>query len=245
MKKQFTILLLTMMGCIPLISGCATNKTNTPTQEPTTTTDDNPSTGGDDDPETPPDTSPKKITVAAHTLSDTNPPINIDSPGQEVDESTWNSFKNGTASKFSNNYNFTYSAYSGGNQTTERYTKNGYFMRSVGGTLYYERKSGSTFYQYIDVSDGWLRQETTLDIQQKYTSRILDEINVHMFAFNKYEFDTLWDGGYVYNTDGFTSVVMFQGGYLTYLSYTLGMNVFEIKLSFETTIDIPKSYYYG
>ena len=237
MKKKFAIILLTIAGCMPLISGCAVNKTTTPTQEPTTTTDDNP--------ETPPgDTGPKKVTVAAHTLSDTNPPINIDSPGQQVSESTWNSFKNGSASKYSNNYNFTYSAYSGGNQTLEKYTKNGYFMRSVGGTLYFERKSGSTFYQYIDVSDGWLRQETTLDIQQKYTSRILDEINVHMFDFSNYEFGTLWDGGYVYNTDGFTSVVMFQNGYLTYLNYTLGTNVFEIKLSFETTIDIPKSYYY-
>lgn len=186
--------------------------------------------------------SSNKTTVPAHTLSDSNPPINEHTPGQQVSESTWNSFKNGSSSKFINNYNFTYKAYSGGALQMQYFTKNGYYIQSSSGRLYYERKSGSTFYQYIDVSDGWLRQETTLDIQSKYTSIFVNELYVHMFDYSLYTYDDDMEC-YTYITSGFGSTIKFQGGYLSYLMYGNGVNVFEIYASFETTIDIPKSYY--
>lgn len=186
---------------------------------------------------------PQKVTVAAHTLKDANSPIDPESMGQVVSESTWNSFRNASTSKFNGNYNYTYTAYSGGSYTLEKFTKNGYYIMTSSGTLYYERKSGNTFYNYISVSDGYLRQETTLDIQEKYTYRIQHEISVHMFDFSNYEYDD-YDGTYYYRTTSFGAAVRFQGGYLTFLSYALGMNVFNINASFETTIDIPASYYY-
>lgn len=189
-----------------------------------------------------------KVTVAAHTLSDGNPPINLDSKAEKVTEATWNSFKNGSASKFNGNYNYTYRAiYNMGETLYQQFTKDGYYMRSPSGKLYYERKSGSTFYQYIDVSDGWLREETTLDLQNIYTSRIVDEIYVHMFDFSDYEYDE--DIGYTYYgpNNAFSSRIRFQQGYLTYLFYSLdgGKTSFIINSTFETTIDIPKSYYYS
>lgn len=186
---------------------------------------------------------PKKITVAAHTLKDSNPPINVNALGQKVNETTWESFRNASSSKFNGNYNYTYNAYAGGFQTIEAFTKNGYYMQSIGGKLYYERKNGSTFYAYSSTNEGYLRSETTLDIQSKYTYRIQQEIYVHMFDFSNYEYDS-FDGCYRYYAQGFTAAAKFQGGYLTYLYYIMGMNFFEIKASFETTIDIPASYYY-
>lgn len=51
-------------------------------------------------------------------------------------------------------------------------------------------------------------------------------------------------GTYRYYGSGFTAAARFRGGYLTYLYYLLGMNMFEIKATFNTTIDISKSYYY-
>ena len=186
---------------------------------------------------------PQKVAVAAHKLADTDSPIDPESMGQVVTESTWNSFRNASSSKFNGNYNYTYTAYSGGSYTVEKFTKNGYYMMSSSGRLYYERKSGNTFYNYISVSDGYLRQETTLNIQEKYTYRIQHEISIHMFDFENYEYND-YDGTYSYLTTGFGANVKFQGGYLTHLSYTVGMNTFRIDASFETTIDIPASYYY-
>ena len=117
-------------------------------------------------------------------------------------------------------------------------------MSSNAGTLRYERKSESTFYQYVSVSDDYLRKETTLDIQDKYTYRIWHEISVHMFDMSEYKF--FIDNTYVSNEHGYTSQVKFQDGYLTLLRYTLDANnMFEIYSSFETTIDIPASYYYS
>ena len=40
-----------------------------------------------------------KITVNAHTLSDSNPPIDVDGVSDRVDEDQWNSFRYGGASK--------------------------------------------------------------------------------------------------------------------------------------------------
>ncbi len=185
---------------------------------------------------------PEKVTVSAHTLKDSNPPIDIEAIGDVVDKDTWESFRNGT-SKFQNNYNYTYTAYSGGNQTIEQFTKDGYFMRTNYGRLYYERKNGNTFYNYISTSEGYLREETTLDIKSKYTYRIENEIYLHMFDFENYEYDDSF-GVYRYYGPGFTSNVMFQGGYLTYLFYVLDSNIFQINATFDTTIDIPESYYY-
>ena len=186
-----------------------------------------------------------KVKVAAHTIKDSNPPININSQGQVVTKDVWNSFKNGNYSFFNGHYNYTYRSYAGGYETIEAFTKNGYYMRSNAGKLYYERKSGDTFYQYIEQKDGWLRDETTLDIQSKYTYRLVNEIYVHMFDFDDYEYDSdVYDGSYIYRTTAFGSTIKFQGGYLTYLYYGLGMSFFEIKLAFETEIEIPESYYY-
>ena len=187
---------------------------------------------------------PQKVTVAAHTLKDNNPPINVNKKGEVVDKDTWNSFRYAADSKYYGNYNYTYHSYSGGYETLECFTKNGYFARTLAGKIYYERKSGSTFYTYIDVSDGWLREETTFDLQSKYVDRIQNEIYVHMFDFENYEYYEEDDGTYRYIDYGFGAGARFQGGYLTYLYFSNGMNFFEISLSFETTIDIPKSYYY-
>lgn len=243
MKLRSSLIILSIFF---LLSGCGTKGNSvTPNEEPgtdTPVTPDAPVTPDDPKPPSPP-SGPTKVVVNAHTLKDTNPPIDINSSGQQVNKATWDSFKYGGMNKFTGNYNFTYSAYSGGYQTLEQYTKNGYYMSSLAGSMYYERKSGSTFYQYINVSDGWLREETTFNLQNKYTDRIVQEIYVHMFEYSDYTYED-YDEMYHYYGSGFASAVKFQGGYLTYLFYILGMNVFEIKLAFETEIEIPKSYYY-
>ena len=189
-------------------------------------------------------TGPTKITVPAHTLSDSNPPINPDSNGQQVTKATWDSFRNGGTSVFNGNYNYTYRAWSlSGESLREQYTKNGYYMKSTSGKLYYERKNGNTFYQYIERSDGYLRQETTLDLQSKYTDRWRQEVYVHMYDFEDYEY--IEEAGYYYYPgNGFCYTATFQGGYLTGLYAYISGYYFEINASFETTIDIPKSYYY-
>lgn len=190
-----------------------------------------------------------KVTVAAHTLSDSNPPIDIFTPGQHVDKNTWNSFKNGSASKFANHYNFTYTAfYSASNYQMRFYTKDGYAFKTLTNDVYsrqfYERKSGNTYYQYVDVDDGVLRQVSTdSTIASKYTELYLSEIYVHMFEYEEYTYredneDFFYDGG------TFTSVVQFQGGYLSYLFYQTSGITFTLNNSFNTTIEIPKSYYY-
>lgn len=241
--------LLLLASVMMLIAGCG-SKSVTPstTEESSETVSESSETSesteeSSSSSETTTDTGPKKVTVAAHTLKDTNPPINVNSPGEQVTKSVWDSFRYGGEAKFKGNYNYTYWSYSGGYETIEAFTKNGYYMKSIAGKLYYERKSGSTFYTYISQSDGYLRQETTLDLQSKYTSRIVNEIYVHMFDYENYEFQE-YDGTYRYIDYGFGCGVKFQGGYLTYLFYSVGGSLFEIRATFETTIDIPKSYYY-
>ena len=187
---------------------------------------------------------PVKVTVPAHSLSDSNPPITIGSKGQTVTETTWNSFKNGGQSKFNGNYNFTYWYYVGGSEYTQAFTKDGYYYLASYNKYYYERKSGNTFYYYAPQTN-YQRQETTLNLTDKYTQVIYDEVRLHMFEFSNYEFDSK-TGEYTYYGNGYTSTVMFQNGYLTYLYYTIpsAMAFYEIKLSFETTITIPESFYY-
>ncbi len=191
----------------------------------------------------------EKVTVPAHTLKDTNPPFDSDDYGERVDETTWNAFRYASQSKFKKNYNYTYETNSGGTQTIEEFTKNGYHVETSAGTLYYERKNstGNTFYEYIYSKGEYLRQETSLDLEDKYTYRIQHEIYVHMFDFKEYEYNADLGGYYLYNVSGvFSSQIKFQNGYLSSLTYILysTMSKFEIKLSFKTEISIPKSYYY-
>ena len=192
---------------------------------------------------------PEKVIVAKHTLKDTNPPFDSDNDGERVSESTWNAFRSASQSEFKKNYNYTYEAYSGGTYTLEYFTKNGYYVSTSAGTLYYERKNstGNTFYEYTSTKDGYLRQETSLDLESKYTYRIHHEIYVHMFDYKDYEYMEELGGVYTYNESGvFSSQIKFQNGYLSSLTYLLysTMSKFEIKLAFKTEIEIPKSYYY-
>ena len=189
------------------------------------------------------DNTPTKATVNAHTLSDTNPPININAAGDIVNEATWDSFRYASDTKFKNHYNFTYTSYSGGMYSTQKFTKNGYSIQSSTGNLYYERKSGSTFYSYINSTEGVLRTETTFDLQGTATYRIKQTIYEHMKDFENYYYDD-YDGTYRYLGSGFGYAVRFQGGYLTYVFASVAGAIFELKDSFQTTIDIPKSYYY-
>lgn len=186
-----------------------------------------------------------KVTIPSHTLSDTNPPIDINSKGQRVSESTWNSFKNGGQAKFNNNYNYTYWYYVGGQSYTQHFTKNGYEISNPTGYYYYERKSGNTFYYYPSIYN-YERSEILLDLTYKYTYALAHEVELHMLEFSKYTYDE--DEGYYHYRDennAFTSTVIFKGGYLTYLYYVIPSTAYyEIKLSFETTIEIPQSFYY-
>ena len=248
--KKLHVVLLTVAGIVSFASGCRAEQNPSVTDSTLTeeTSEDSSSipssTSSSSASSSSTSSGPKKVTVPAHTLKDSNPPIDVNKKGEIVDKTTWDSFRNAPDSKFAGNYNFTYSAYSGGYQTLKKFTKNGYYMSSISGELIYERKSGSKFYQYIDVSDGWLREETTLDIQNEYVSVIQHEIYVHMFDFENYEYWEDDNGTYRYITTAFGCGVRFQGGYITYMFYALGMNIFELKASFETEIDIPKSYYY-
>lgn len=195
-----------------------------------------------------------KVTVAAHTLKDTNPPVDIyEAEGQQVSESTWNSFLNGAKSKFNGHYNYKYTAYySASNYQQRFFTKNGYAINSLTGStysaMYYERKgsSGNTFYQYISVSDGYLRQETSFNLTDTFTSLFVEHINDnHMFAQNLYSWNES-NECYIYQISSTaSSMVKFQGGYLTNLTYRVDGMMFSIDTMFDTTIDIPKSYYYA
>lgn len=245
-----------LLATILLVSGCNSNQTNgsgepfgSSTSSETNnnqqeTNNNHQETNNNSQQETNKDDTPKKVTVNAHTLKDSNPPIDISSQGQRVSESTWNSFKNGSTSKFNGNYNYTYSAIVGYQQIAfEEFTKNGYHLKSQSGELFYERKSGSAFYNYVKLSGEYQRLETTFDLQSKYTSRIVDEIRVHMFDFDEYEYDD-YDGTYWLYTTSYAAAVRFQGGYLTYLHYALsgGTAIYDIQATFETTINIPESY---
>ena len=114
--KFSKILLLTSIAF--MASGCmANNKTSSNTSSSSetssstttsTNSSSNSSSESSDSSSSSSETGPTKVTVPAHTLSDNNPPIDVNSTGQTVSEATWNSFKNGAASKFNGNYNFTY-----------------------------------------------------------------------------------------------------------------------------------------
>lgn len=246
-KKLSITLLLSLVGSLSVLSGCNTTNNVVPgtdpePSKPTEPTDPvDPSDPVDPvDPVDPPPSGPVKKIVAAHTLSDSNPPINVSSKGQQVSEDTWNSYRYAADSKYYANYNFTYTTSTAGNQY---FTKNGYFIDSFAGKIYYERTSGNKFYTYTSAKEGWLRSETTLDLNTKIVDVIKQEIYVHMFDFKDYEYNS--STGMYQNKEGiFVSKVKFQGGYLTYLYYQLYAYTFEIGKTFQTTITIPESYYY-
>ena len=80
---------------------------------------------------------PVKVIVPAHKISDSNPPFDLNTPGEKVSESTWNSFKNGGASKFNNHFNYSYTAFHAANNYQQHFfTKNGYGYEALqGGTF--------------------------------------------------------------------------------------------------------------
>lgn len=192
---------------------------------------------------------PEKVTVPAHTLKDSNPPIVVGGKGDRVSEATWNSFKNGAQSKFSGHYNYTYTATyrSSMSRTTYKFTKNGYYYEStLSGAFYYERKgtSGNTFYKYSSINSEWRREEETYNLENEYTYLLWHAIDVdHLDEYSNYEYDES-DGLYSYSTTGFAKFVKFQNGYITYLSFGTNLATFVLDASFDTEIEIPKSYYY-
>ena len=234
MKKRLPILLITV---VPLLFGCGSNSKSS-------SSGGGNNNGGND----PGNNDPVKVVVNAHTLSDSNPPITIDGDGNRVSSQVWSSYQSRNSSTLSQIYNFTYSykILSGGTTMgTQKFTKNGYYASSSSGGLYYE-KIGSIYYEYVSVSDGRLRQRATVDVSNKYVEVLSNDINVHMFDMNYYEYNPdMFDGSYIYYGSGFTSVVKFQGDYLTKLSYNIpGTCYYDIEAVFDTTIEIPKSYYY-
>lgn len=258
MIKKFTILsllaILSLTGCTQSGGNNTPSGEGTPSGEPVDPSggDVDPSGGdvdpsGGEDPVTPP-SGPTKVEIAKHTLSDGNPPIDINSIGQHVNKSTWNSFKGASASKFTNNYNYTFRYFVSGQVTYETFTKNGYELSNSSGIHYYERIDNKLYY-YNSVSDGYERISSSYDFISHRSEVLAHEVYVHMFEYENYTYygeDEGMDGSFIYNTSAFSNEIKFQGGYLTYLRYTLNspLTTYEIHLSFESTIEIPKSYYY-
>ena len=253
MKNKNLLLLLTSLF---ILAGCNT----TPNSEGGETKPEGdggstPVTPSDPvDPSDPPEPTPSQPTkhkVAKHTLKDTSVPYDyIDDPGQQVSQTTWNSFKNGSASKFSNHYNFTYTAfYSASNYTQQFFTKDGYAIKSlmngVYSSIYYERKSGNTFYQYSSVKDGWLREEVTLDLTAKFTKVYTDEVYVHMSNYSDYTYNEYSEAYHFDNSGASSSTIQFKKGYYAYSLYSISGYNFTINNSFCTEITIPESYYFA
>ena len=256
MKKKLTILfllsVLSLAGCNQANTSNAIQSGSQTGGEITPGGGNTPGGGGSTLGEgggtTPPSGDPVKVTVDKHTLSDGNPPISINSIGQKVSESTWNSFKNASSSKFNNHYNFTYEYYVGGQLTTESFTKNGYELLS-GTTLQYYERIDNKLYFYQSGSEGYQRVASSYDFISRRSEVLAHEAYVHMFNYAEYTYfgeEDGMDGVFISNTQAYTSQIKFQGGYLTFLSYLLKspLSRYQIKLSFETTIEIPKSYYY-
>ena len=253
-KRLSMVLLLSFLS----LAACNTSKQpNSPTDDnvPSETSSDDKSLEGSksdsskaDNSVTPPPSGPTKVVVNSHTLNDGNPPININSIGQNVNKTIWNSFKGASASKFNNNYNYTYRYLAGGQVTYETFTKDGYELSNSTGTYYYERINGNLYY-YSSGSDGYERISSSYNFINRRSEVLAHEVSVHMFEYENYEYFSESDGGsgeFIYSTSAFSTVVKFQGGYLTYLRYTLNspITTYEVYLSFESTITIPKSYYY-
>lgn len=246
--------LLLLLASIFLVAGCDSNPTTSDKEKEETHTSESGShtggsgthsggtgTGGKTEEE---QTGPIKTTVAAHTLSDSYPSgFNPNSNGQQVKESTWNAIRYASDETLSKYFNYTYTSISGYTRTIQKFTKNGYSTESIYGKVYYEQ-SKTKCYSYAEVSDGVLRSETVFDIESRAKSTLESEIRVHMFDMSCYEY-YYEDGCYWYFESSFAAAVKFQNGYLTYLHYSLGGTaIFDIEAVFDTTIEIPESYYY-
>ena len=107
-------------------------------------------------------------------------------------------------------------------------------------------KINNNLYQYNSTKDGYRRVSSSYDFMSRRSEVLAHEVYVHMFEYDEYTYQGDLGGFYTYSTSAFSTMVKFQGGYLTYLRYTLNspLSTFEIFDSFETTIEIPKSYYY-
>lgn len=189
------------------------------------------------------ETKPTTTTIPSHTLKDTYKPLNINTPGQQVDEDKWEDYR--LYIGIDNNYNYTYVAYTSGIYTVEKFTKDGYLASNNYGNTYYERKNGNTFYVYAAITgEGYKRTETTLDIKDKYVSRLKNEIYTHMFDYSLYEWNDA-EENYQYFGSSFTATVKFQAGYLTQLTYNSSFGTFSLNNTFETEIEIPQSISYN
>lgn len=236
MKFKSLIILMPAMlllgSCGPTQQSSSSSSSSTTTGSQSSTTSHSTSQG------------PVKNIVKAHTLSDTKPSdLNLNSKGQQVTESTWNSFKYHSDSKYSGYFNYTYTSILGyTNRTIQKFTKNGYYAESNYGKTYFE-KTGGKCYSYASTSDGLLRSESYYDISGNCKTTLEHEIYVHMFDFENYEYDD-YDGCYWYRTTQFGAAVKFQNGYLTYLHYAQGGTaIYDLEAVFDTKIEIPESYY--
>lgn len=236
MKNKSALILLIS---ICLLTGCTSNQPKDSGGSGTSSSgsQEGGQTGGNND--------PVKTEVKAHTLSDSKPSgLNLSSLGEKVSEETWNSFKYHNENKYSGYYNYTYTATVNYTRTIEKFTKNGYYAETYYGKTYYERISGNKCYSYAAVNDGLLRSETSFDITSRCKSTFENEIYLHMFDYEEYEYDE-YDGCYWSFNTSYAAAVKFQNGYLTYLHYSLsGTATYDIEAVFDTSISIPKSYYY-
>lgn len=190
-------------------------------------------------------------TIAAHTLSDSNPPV-IEGNGEEITSSQWNTFKNASQSAFNKQYNYTYSYRYSSNITaiyTQKFTKNGWMIQNPNqNAVYYENKNG-TCYSYTKTGSNYIRSTSSENIQSKCSYAIYHEVETHMKEMSNYEFiedddltDDFYFGYYHYAGAGFGYQIKFQNGYITWLHANIDGNDFEIKAVFETTINIPQSH---
>ena len=187
-----------------------------------------------------------KVTVATHTLSDSNPPV-TEGNGEEITSSEWNAIRNKSQSAFNNQYNYTYQYRYASKITdiyTQKFTKNGWMVSNPNqSTVYYENKNG-TCYSYTSTTSGYLRSPSSENIQSRCTNAIQHEVQTHMKEMSNYEFvedddtsDDFYFGYYNYVGVGFGYQIKFQNGYITWLHANIDGDDFEIKAVFETTIN--------
>ena len=195
-----------------------------------------------------------KTTVAAHTLSDSNPPV-TEGNGETITLSEWNAFRSAAQSAFNSHYNYAYQYRYASSITsiyTQKFTKNGWMVKNPNqDAVYYENKNGNC-YSYTKTSSGYLRSSSSENIQSRCSYALHHEVETHMKDMSNYEFlddddptDDFYYGYYQYSAVGFAYQIKFQNGYITWMHANIDGNDFEIKAVFGTTIDVPASYYYN
>ena len=192
------------------------------------------------------------VPVAPHTLSDSNPPV-VAGPGQEISSSKWESFMNASQSAFASHYNYTYT-YRYSNAPTsiyvQKFTQNGYMIQNPNqNPIYYENAKGFC-YSYINLGSGYVRSQSSEDIQSRRTYALHHEVQIHMKDMSNYDFiedddpnDEFHYGYYNYVGVGFGYQIKFQGNYITWMHAYIDGNDFEISAVFETIINIPASHF--